>query len=418
MIKRLRKKFILIAIATVTSVMIILCAGVNIANYIYVTSGLDRTTGTIIQNRGKLPEPGRDAPHIPGEMRQFPKGGTERAEIEAPFQTRFFVLKTDADGEILEFNLDKIAAVDTDEIEVFAEIAAEHGEGTGYSDGYRYRVNKQDDGSYLAVFLDCNREMGSINTLLIISLLVTILCIALICAIIILLSGKAMKPVIESDIKQKQFITDASHELKTPITVINTCLSVLEMEVGKQKWIDKASAQTEKLKNLVNSLVALAKSDEETRMNITSFNISDAVKETVGSFDEVAQQNGHKLITDIEDGIDFSGDEYAVRQLVSILADNAVKYSSDDSDIEFRLCRHKKGVIIKSANKCDNIADDELPKLFDRFYRADKSRGGEKQGFGIGLSSARGICEKHKGYIKDANTGDGKIEFTAYLSNM
>jgi signal transduction histidine kinase len=227
-----------------------------------------------------------------------------------------------------------------------------------------------------------------------------------------------MEPVIQSDLKQKQFITDAGHELKTPITVINTCLSVLEMEVGKQKWIDKAGAQTEKLKNLVNSLVTLAKSDEGREIDAEEFCVSDAVAETVGSFADFAAQKGHEITADIESGVILSGDEYGVRQLISILADNAVRYSDEGSGIAFSLRKHKKGVLITASNKCASMADEDLPKLFDRFYRADKSRSSESGGFGIGLSVARGICENHKGYIKAARTQDDTVEFTAYLSSI
>ncbi|MBQ6264793.1 MAG: HAMP domain-containing histidine kinase [Clostridia bacterium] len=418
MIKKLRKKFILISIATVTSVMILLCAGVNIANFVSENSKMNSTIDSIIHNHGRLPEPEKREPAQPAESRAFMPKDERRFEKENVFQTRFFVIDIDSDGEITEYNLDKIAAVEEDDTDEFAETAFEHGEGFGYEDGYKFKVEKKDDGSYTAVFLDCHKEMNSARTLLFVSILVTVFCIALISIIIVVLSRRAMEPVIQNDLKQKQFITDASHELKTPITVINTSLSVLEMEVGKQKWIDKAVAQTEKLKNLVNSLVTLAKSDEEREITASHFNISDVVSETVESFADFAAQKQHSINANIENGIGFSGDEYAVRQLVSILIDNALKYASDGSSVNFSMKKHKKGVLIRSSNKCDSINDDDLPKLFDRFYRADKARTSENGGFGIGLSVARGICENHKGYIRAERTGENEIEFTAYLNSI
>lgn len=417
MIKRLRKKFIVISIAAVTSVMILLCAGVNIANYISEFSKVNNTLDTLTVNQGRMPEPAeKETPyreHVPGFGQN-----DRRFEKETPFMTRFFVIRFDENGEILKYNLDKIAAVELDDIDDYAEVAYERGEGRGYEDGYAYKVTKQQGGEYMAVFLDCHREINSAFTLLIVSLCVTAFCIALICIIIILFSKRAMEPVIESDRKQKQFITDASHELKTPITVINTCLSVLEMEVGKQKWIDKAAAQTEKLKNLVNSLVTLAKSDEGRVPDAVRFSISDAVSETIDSFSDFASEQGHTINADTEKGIEMRGDEYAVRQLVSILIDNAVKYASPGSEIHFSMKRHKKGVEIVSSNKCENTDTVDIPHLFDRFYRADKSRNSGTGGFGIGLSVARGICENHKGSISASLKDDSTIVFTAYLSSL
>ena len=283
MIKRLRKKFILISIITVTSVMLLLCVGVNTVNLISVNSKLNKTVEQIIENRGRLPEPAKTEfretnsahPAMPFDDRKFEK--------ETAFQTRFFVIRYDEDENIIDYNLDKIAAVETDEIDDFVETASERGEGYGYESGYKFKVERQDDGNYMAVFLDCHKEENSVITLAAVSSCVTLFCIVLICVIIVLLSGRAIKPVIENDIKQKQFITDAGHELKTPITVINTCLSVLEMEVGKQKWIDKAAAQTDKLKNLVNSLVSLSKSDEGREPVRINFNAGGVISGSAAS---------------------------------------------------------------------------------------------------------------------------------------
>ncbi len=450
MIKQLRKRFITISIAAVASVMILLFAGVNIVNHIYVTSKLDETLDTIILNHGRMPAPEEpfepaikpeaeddetddetddgqdededddDSLEDSGYMRKPGPGlahNKRQFDKEAPFLTRFFSIRFNEKGEPTDYNLEKIAAVSTDDVDEYARIAFEHGEGSGYENGYRFRVTANDDGSFSALFLDSHKEISSEMTLLTVSAAVTVLCIALICVIIILFSKRAMEPVIQSDIRQKQFITDAGHELKTPITVINTCLSVLEMEVGKQKWIDKARGQTDKLRDLVNSLVTLSKSDEEHKPVKTDFDVSAAVSETAESFSDFAEKNGHIIKTDIESGITLSADEFSVRQLVSILLDNALKYATGGSDIDFTLKKHKKGILITVSNECENIDSEELPKLFDRFYRADKSRNSEKGGFGLGLSIARGICENHKGYIK-ADTEDGRIVFSAYIGNI
>ena len=188
---------------------------------------------------------------------------------------------------------------------------------------------------------------------------------------------------------------------------------MLELETGKQKWIDKAMAQTEKLTELVNSLVTLSRMDEEeSPLKPADFCISDAVSETAESFRDFAQSKGHALTVNIVPGLTYRGDEYAVRQLVSILLDNAVKYALPDTPIAVTLEKARHGVVLHTANRCDASAELDTAKLFDRFYRADPSRGAG--GFGIGLSIARGIAEGHHGGISARLDGD-TIMFTAEL---
>ena len=231
--------------------------------------------------------------------------------------------------------------------------------------------------------------------------------------LVVLLSRRAIDPVVRSAQQQKQFITDASHELKTPITVIATSLKVLEMEVGQQKWIDKAQIQTEKLTELVNSLVTLSRMDEEdSPLKMESFPVSDAVSETAESFRDLALSRGHPLELTVQPELTYRGDEYAVRQLTSILLDNAVKYAAPESPITLTLEKGRKGVVLRQSNRCAEPESIDPAKLFDRFYQADPSRGAG--GFGIGLSIARSIAEGHRGTIRAAVSGD-TITFTAEL---
>ena len=240
-------------------------------------------------------------------------------------------------------------------------------------------------------------------------------CILLVFVLVVLLSRRAIDPVVRSAEKQKQFITDASHELKTPITVISTCLRVLEMETGKQKWIDKAQAQTEKLTALVNALVTLSRMDEGVSpLKMEPFPLSEAVADTAEPFRDLAQSKGHDLVLDIAPELTYKGDEYAIRQLVSILLDNAVKYARAGSAITLTLEKTRRGAVLRCRNGSDPIPEDTLAKLFDRFYRADPSRSAATGGFGIGLSIARGIAEAHKGSICARMVGE-EVEFAAEL---
>lgn len=410
MIRRLRKRFIRIATLAVTAVLLVLCLSVNIANYISVDSGLTNVLNVISDNRGTMPP----MPHG-----QPPEGRPDgQLTKETPFSTRYFVLRYDGDGDLIKADLDKIAAATEDDVGEYLSLALEHGEGYGYARGYKYRVVYNGEDRWMAIFLDDYQEMRSVREIALVSLAAMADCVALVYVIVVLCSRRAIDPVVQASERQKQFITDASHELKTPITVIATSLKVLEIETGKQKWIDKAQTQTEKLTELVNSLVTLSRMDEEkTPLHFAPFAVSDAVRETAESFRDFAESNGHALRLEIAPELAFSGDEYAIRQLVSILLDNVVKYAAEGTGIAFSLEKTKKGVLLSSVNVSRTpLAPEELDKLFDRFYRADPARSGTG-GFGIGLSIARSIAEGHKGGIR-ASLEDGKICFRAELRNM
>lgn len=395
----------------VTSVLILLSVIINTANFVSMNSELTEMLTVISENEGKIPFPGRDM-FLPGKFRP----GGQFTE-ETPYSTRYFILRYTQNGILVQADLEHIATVTKSDTEKYLAVALKHGEGFGYTSGYKFYVENHGNNRYTAIFLDCYQKVRDVQTTGILSLVATVVCIGIVYIVVLLFSRKAIDPVVRSTQRQKQFITDASHELKTPITVIATSLSVLEMETGKQKWIDKAKAQTEKLKELVNSLVALSKMDEEQSvLNLADFDISAAIGETAESFCDFSVSNGHELIISVEPNIIYRGDEYAIRQLVSVLLDNAVKYAADDTPIHFTLEKEKKGVIIKCKNDCkEPIEEKELAKLFDRFYRPDKSRTSSTGGFGIGLSLAKEIAEGHKGNIQAKMTGERTIEFSAEL---
>ena len=425
MIKKLRARFIRIAMASVAVVLLLLTVILNTANYITNDHDLTRTLALIADNQGTIPdimpgtppampaiEDGETPPEKPeGDDGQQKDGPFNK---ETPFSTRYFVLQTDADGAVTDSELSHIAAVTDSDIGDFAAAALRHGVGDSYYSGYKFRVTATDDG-YSIIFVDAFQQLRSVKQVALWSLAADAFCLVLVYLLVVLLSRRAIDPVVRGAERQKQFVTDASHELKTPITVIATCLSVLEMEVGKQKWIDKARGQTERLKELVNSLVTLSRMDEETSpLHMADFPVSEAVEETASSFADYADSQDHSLVLDIQPGLTYRGDEYAVRQLTSLLLDNAVKYAAPGGEIRFSLEKAKRGVMIRCENPCENWETLETDKLFDRFYRADASRSGEATGFGIGLSVARSIAEGHRGWIK-AETAEGRVVFTACL---
>ena len=467
MIRQLRNRFIRITMLSVSVVMLILTLIVNAANFISTNADLEDLLDMICENRGSIPtdrftpdakpdkpadsgdssdlEPtGNTSPAIPDNIADSGPANSQSDPVtrnnpdtedkinttpptqpwkfkapmnpETPYSTRFFSLLFDQDGNLIKKDLAHIAAITDDDIAEYISVALKHGEGYGYYSDYKYRVILQDNREYMVVFLDCYQEIHAIRVLALCSFAAMVICIGLVYILVVIFSKRAIDPVVRSQKQQKQFITDASHELKTPITVIATSLKVLEMEVGQQKWIDKARSQTEKLRELVNSLVTLSRMDEEdSPLKFEHFSISDALQETVDSFTDYAESNGHALKVNITPDLDFYGDEYAIRQLASILLDNAVKYAAAGSDITFSLVKNKKHILLKTSNVCQDLDEDALRHLFDRFYRPDQSRNHETGGFGIGLSIARSIAEGHKGTIHACCPVKDQIEFTVKL---
>ena len=414
MIRRLRRRFIRIATLSVTAVMLLLTVLLNTANYISTRNDLHDMLQLISQNQGTIPVSRQEAPAGAPPQKAGPKpDGPFTAET--PYSTRYFVLRYQEDGTLVQADLNKIASVTEDEVGTYLAAAVAHGTGYGRYGRYWYYVTSNGENRNMAIFLDGYQQMRSVQLVLLWSLVADAACILLVVVLVVLLSRRAIDPVVRSAEKQKQFITDASHELKTPITVISTSLRVLEMETGKQKWIDKAQAQTEKLTALVNALVTLSRMDEGVSpLKMEPFALSEAVEDTAESFRDFAETKGHALDLHIAPDITYKGDEYAIRQLVSILLDNAVKYAKEGSAITLTLEKARRGVVLRCRNGSDPIPEETLEKLFDRFYRADPSRNSATGGFGIGLSIARGIAEAHKGSIRARMDGDA-VEFTVEM---
>ena len=413
MIKKLRRRFIIITVSAVTLVLTLLCLIVNIANFVSVNSGIMTKLTAIADNRGTMPSP-------PDIKRPDDKKPDDRFNEETPFSTRYFVLKYTPSGELVKADLDRIAAVTADDTDTYLSIALTHGEGFGKTGFYKDYVVKTGEDRYMAVFLDCRDELRSVVRTAVLSAAAMVMCVSLVYVIVLLCSRRAIDPLVAASNRQKQFITDAGHELKTPITVISTTLKVLELEKGESEWIDKALTQTERLSELVNSLVTLSRMDEdESPLNASPFKIDLAAAEIADSFVDYASDRQHSLISDIDSDITFCGDEYAVRRLISVLIDNAIKYSSPGTPIYFSLKKSKKGVIIKTENTSEQeIKKEDLPKMFDRFWRADKARSGGKGGFGIGLSLAKSVAEGHSGTIKAESVSGTDITITAELKDQ
>ena len=328
---------------------------------------------------------------------------------ETPFESRYFSVTVDSDGTVVSTDTSRIAAVDADEASSLAETVFSRKQTTGFSGWYRFLKYEEDDGTVSILFLDCQRSLSNFRSFLLISVLVSISGFAAVLLLVILLSGRVVRPVQESYEKQKRFITDAGHELKTPLTIIDADVSVLEMDIGENEWIDDVRMQTKRLADLTGDLIYLSRMDEENiQLQKIDFPLSDVAAETTQSFRSRAQVEGKTFSADIEPGLSLYGEEKSIRQLITILLDNAVKYASDEGNISFSVSKKGKHTEIEVKNTTDGIDQDTLAHMFDRFYRADQSRNSGKGGYGIGLSIASAIVAAHKGRIS-ASSPDGRL---------
>ncbi len=401
MIYRLRKKFIGICVLSFISVFVIAFALIFLITSLQTDRTLDRHADMISQNNGRFPnfnemKPGGNKPHPP-----------EGFNTESPFTTRYFTVRFDQSTGSVRADTQQIASVTEEEAEEYAKDALKAGTERGWSGDYRYKIYSTEEGTAIVFVSGINAKENNRNFMLG-TLSVFALCSIGIIILIVIISKRAVKPTAESYEKQKQFITNANHELKTPLTLIRTNLDILESEVGESEWIADIRDETLLMSELVNRMVLLARMDEEgTRPEMKEFDLSDAVADTVSVFEGAIEKNGNRLSVDICEHARYIGDEAGIRQVVSILMDNSLKYCDAGGEIAVSLTGERHP-ILSVENSYAAVKSIELDRLFDRFYRADKART-YGTGFGIGLSMAKAIVEKHHGNISVEKIENKKI---------
>lgn len=419
MIRDLRKKFILVAMLSTMLVLTAIMGVVNFSNYREMLDRADEMTALLEQNDGKFPEePSRheqDDTETPPAKPENDEKDKSRFSVETPFETRYFTVTVDENGEVTDCDLDRIAAVDEETAEEYTQTAQQKNKTTGFQGIYRYRVTETEDGAKY-VFLDCRREISNFRTVLVTTISVSLLGLAAVFVLVVIFSRMVFRPVEESIQKQKRFITDASHELKTPLTIIDANTEVMEMESGESQWTKSTRKQIQRLSGLVQQLVTLSRLDEEKGLEEKcEFNLSEAVSECVQPYESLAQTREKNLTLNIEENLTYTGDERSIRQLAGILMDNAVKYSSENGNITLTLKKKGKKIFLEVYNDADDLPQGKLDVLFERFYRLDSSRNSGTGGSGIGLSVAKAIVQAHKGKITAENKNGRGLTITVIL---
>jgi signal transduction histidine kinase len=407
-ISKLRRTFIAIFMV---SFFIVICFMGTMSYVAALTSTMqqaERTLDVIIEAGGVAPkvESIDDAPY----------------QQEALEGLRYFAVFFDADGNVRDVDLTHVASIDWDAAVQMADEASSPNELAGLSqkDGYVYKEGSTPDGGSIVVFLDYSYQLAiahntGVNTVLvsIIALLATFVCV-------VVLSGWAIQPEVENARRQQKFMTNASHELKTPISVIRANTEVTEMISGETEWTQSTLRQVDRLDGMVRDLMTIARGAEReiSEGDISEIDATKVVGESVESFRSLASTRGVILVSNLDEHVSVVGTAASLEQLTCLLLDNSVKYCDPLGTISVRLMPQRvgRGCTLMVSNTYADGADVDYKRFFDRFYREDESHENQ-QGYGIGLSVAESICTRYRGSIK-VGWKSGSITFTCVLRGM
>ena len=408
MIRTLRRKFIAIAMLSLLGTLTVLCGAIAAGNAYITADRADRAIDLLYQNSGEFPSP--------PEARPDPSGAPEfQVTPETPVETRYFIVELTDRREVQTVDTDHIAALDRQTVvECVNDILADGGS-RGYVEYYRFGVFEDQGGGSTVIVLDCFLQLQSAYNMLRVTLLVALACAGIVFLLLAFFSRRAIRPFAENLERQRQFVTDASHELKTPLAILSADLGMLEEALPEDRWLRSAQGQVTRLDKLIRNLVELARTEEAVKHEtVTAFSLSDAAEAGAEAFIPLAEAAGKALIPEITPGVEVEGVQDDLFRLLSILLDNGMKYCDPGGTIVLSLSRRGRSACLLVSNPCEDLDPRQLPRYFDRFYRADSSRARSTGGYGIGLSTAKAIVARHRGRITVRYEG-GVITFLVTL---
>lgn len=381
MIKNLSKKIfflIMISLSVFVLGMIILFAYSNYRNTINTaTSMMDRfVNGDIRKDINERPEDIKPDPNI---------------DIEGLY---YILIENSNIIENLDVSKNKI-------IEEYAIKVSEKHKESGIIGNYIYKTRKGKGNTTSVILMENEEAIAQIKIIFVVSIMISILSLIVIYIIAKKLSKSIVKPVEETFEKQKQFISDASHELKTPLAVIEANVDVLSNEVGNNKWMEYIQNEIESMNKLINELLLLAKIENiDSIKNYEQFDLSKQIEIIVSMFESMAYEKSVKLNSNIQKNINMNGSKEDIEHILSTLIDNAIKHTEEQKEVIVELAKVKNEIIIQVKNMGQPIPEHERQKIFERFYRIDKSRNRKEKRYGLGLAIAKSTVQKYKGKIE------------------
>ena len=427
MIKTLQKKFIVTAMTAITILIVVMLGAINVFNVAVTNLENQRLLDEVVNSRFESGRLGMNSGNlyeaksqeisagISGSIFDFDPSDNER------MAAIYFAAEINILGDIGVMDLSHIASVDEKEAAKLVLEAMNSGENSGRIDNYRYKIKRASDGSRaVCVFLDRKAEVKQIMRVVTMSLIAGGVCWVIMLMIVYLLSRRAIAPIAANIERQKQFVTDAGHEIKTPLAIISVNAEAMELYQGESKWSRNIKEQVKRLNELMQNLLTLSRADEGiVPGQIEQVDLRMMLDEQLGAFEEMIRKKQLIIIRSTEyyssGSITFLADKESIRRIYSILLDNAIKYSPEEKEIEVSLTQDAKAVEFRIRNTCSSLPDCPPEKLFDRFYRGNSARTQRSGGNGIGLSAARALVESYGGKIKAEYLPDNKIEFVARL---
>ncbi len=404
MIKKIRLKFIALTVAVLLSLLLAILITINSFMAYQSNRRIDAFLNDMIENDGKI---------LPTPFHSLPPGEHPPA-LNIPIKG--FSIKFDSKGEQFPFNLNK-ADISQETAAFYAEEVLKNGNPEGKIDSYQYKVKSTPSGT-LIVFADQTTQDLMLIELQHLSLITGSISMIVLVIITVLLSKFIVKPVNIAFEKQKRFVADSSHELKTPLAIISANIDILEMENQNNKYIREIKNQSQRMNHLIKELLVLARTENQTNKNhFNDFNLSDVLENTALPFEVFAFEQGKEIVLDIATDVHYFGDENNIKKMLSALIDNAVKYSIKNSQVMISLQTKGNKKMIQIQNTFTGTLPEDTDKLFDRFYRIDESRARNTGGFGIGLSVVKNIVEQHGGKITTEQLPENKIAFKISFYN-
>lgn len=403
MIQKLRRKFILISTAALLLVLTTVIGSLVGTTYYKADQEVKAVLTTLVDHQGDIP------------TTATPLKGQGKMNREGIFQYRYFSVSFDQTGQIVKVNDNHISTVELEEIKALAaQYRHRRGHGHAFYDGttYAYRRGKQGKLTTI-VFLDETILMARVNQIFQSAIILGLASLALYTLLLALFSKRAIEPIIKAERRQKEFITNASHELKTPLAIISANNEMVELLNGESEWTQSNHQQITRLTQLINRLVALARLEERPAMVITKLDASAVIQTVTTNFRTLIEQDHKTLVTKISPQLHIKADEGYFTELVNIFVDNAAKYCDEGGTIKvlWRPTNKGRNATLLVANSYAAGENVDYAKFFDRFYRNDTSHNQAKQaGFGIGLSMAQHLVETFKGKL-NVHYKDGMIYF-------
>ena len=387
MIKKLRKKFILLSMLSVFTVLVITIGAINISNYVVVENNASGVLSEVIRQGTNEQIPG-----VPG--------GDKRENVELR-QEHYFVVSFNQDGSVKEVNNRQMFMLSETECKELALKVYNNELSGGKYGNYRYTKEKKNDGLTYVGFVDIKERLDSFNNFLLLSSLISIGAFSAFFVLVLVGSKIIFKPTEEAYKNQKRFITNASHELKTPLTIISADVDLLEMDNGKSEWSDSIRDQVTRLNEMTNQLVTLSKLEEEdkTRFPFEDFSLNEVCSKAIEAFSSSFKKEDIKFSSNITGNITMYGNKYLIDELIYIFLDNSLRYTGGDNKSSyFVVSENSKGKIeFRFSNTIDPNDEVDVKQIMERFYRSPSNK---KEGSGVGLSIAQEIINLHKGSIK------------------